>query len=561
MRWHQAGSNAMRMRRCLTAPALLSLLTLAFSTGCGSSATTSTATSPTSINRCAVTASGNGQVPAQGGAGSLAVSAARECVWSASAESQWLTIKTGATGQGDGAIEFNAAANADPVVRRGAIVLNEQRVEVSQAAGECAYSLPEASGSFPQAGGAGQFEVRASSSLCSWTAQSDAAWVSVRAGASSQGTATVQFDVAAAGGQTRSATITAAGLRFSIVQSAASCTYSVAPGAFTAGAGGDALTVTVTTGPGCAWSAASTVPWISLSSAGTGTGAGTASFSISATSAARSGSVVVAGRTIAVDQGGGSAPTPCAFSISPESGAVPSAGGAGTVTVTTAAGCPWTAASNVPWLTLTGGASGNGPGQVSFQAAPGVEPRSGTLTIAGRAFTVNQSAGCSYSLAPEVQNVDAGEASFSVDVTSSPGCGWSAASNAPWITLDKNGGTGSGSLKLTVAANPGPARSGTATIAGRTLTINQAVAACAYRVSPLDLKVNEDRHFVEDRGRDGEHMQLDGGEQRPVDCRGLQRLRNRQWRRVALDQRKRRQESPRNGDRRRADRDIEQKDK
>jgi len=484
----------MRMRRCLTAPALLSLLTLVFSTGCGSSATTSTATSPTSINRCAVTASGNGQVPAQGGPGSLAVSAARECVWSASAEGQWLTIRTGATGQGDGAIEFNAAANADPVVRRGAIVLNEQRVEVSQAAGECAYSLPEASGSFPQAGGAGQFEVRASSGLCSWTAQSDAAWVSVRAGASSHGTATVQFDVAAAGGQTRIATITAAGLRFSIVQSAAGCTFSVAPGAFTAGAGGAALTVTVTTGPACAWSAASTVPWISLSSAGAGTGAGTASFSISATSAARSGSVVVAGRTIAVDQGGGSAPTPCAFSISPESGAVPSGGGAGTVTVTTAAGCPWTAASNVPWLTLTGGASGNGPGQVSFQAAPGVEPRSGTLTIAGRAFTVNQSAGCSYSLAPEVRDVDGGRTTFDVNVTAPSGCGWSAASNVPWITLDKDGGNGSDHLKATVAANTGPARTGTATIAGRTLTIHQAAAApCSYRVSPLEMKIDYDR--------------------------------------------------------------------
>jgi hypothetical protein len=488
----------MRTPRCLTAPTLLPLLTLVFSTGCGSSATTSTATSPTSINRCAVTATGNGQVPAQGGPGSLAVSAARECAWSASAESQWLTIKAGSTGQGDGAIEFNAAANADPVVRRGAIVLNEQRVEVSQAAGECAYSLPEASGSFPQAGGAGQFEVRASSSLCSWTAQSDAPWVSVRAGASSQGTATVQFDVAAAGGQTRSATITAAGLRFSIVQTSASCTYSVVPGAFTAGAGGEAVTVTVTTGPGCAWSAASTVPWISLSSAGNGTGTGTASFSISPTSAARSGSVIVAGKTIAVDQGAGSAPPPlpCAFSISPESGAVSPAGGAGTVTVTTAAGCPWTAVSNVPWITLTAGGSGNGPGQVSYLAAPGLEARSGTLTIAGRAFTVNQSAGCSYSLAPEVQNVDAGETKFSVGVTSSPGCAWLAASNAPWITLDKIGGIGSDDLKVTVAANPGPARSGTATIAGRTLTINQAVGACAYRVSPLDVKVNDDRQVL-----------------------------------------------------------------
>lgn len=480
----------MRTRTSLTGSFLLSLLTLVLATGCGSSATTSTATGPTPVSRCAVTASGNGQVPAQGGAGSLAVSAARECQWSATADGQWLTIRSGANGQGDGAIEFNAAANPDPAVRRGAIVLNEQRVEVTQAAGECRYTLSEASGSFPQAGGAGQFEVRASSGLCSWTAQADSPWVTVRAGASSQGTATVRFDVSAGGGQTRSATITAAGLTFSIVQTAANCTYTVAPGEFNAGAGGDALTVSVTAGPGCAWTAASTVPWISLSSAGNGTGSGTASFTVAATSSARSGSVVVAGRTIAVNQGGGSAP--CAFSISPESAAVPSAGGGGTVTVTTSAGCAWTASSNAPWLTLTGAVSGNGPGQVSYQAAPGTEARSGTLTVAGRPFTVNQSAGCSYSLSPEVQNVDAGERDFNVDVQTSPGCPWTAASNAPWVTLRENGGSGAGRVRVTIAANSGPARSGTATIAGRILTINQAAFACAYRVSPLELKVNED---------------------------------------------------------------------
>ncbi len=471
----------------------LSLLTLVLAAGCGSSATTSTAPGPTTINRCAVTINGNSQVPAQGGAGSLAVSAARECVWAASAEGQWLTIKAGASGQGDGSIEFNAAANPDPAVRRGAIVLNEQRAEVIQAAGECVYSLSEASGSFPQAGGAGRFEVRASSGMCSWTAQSDAPWVSVRAGANGQGTATVQFDVSAAGGQPRNATITAAGLRFSVVQTAANCAYEVAPGAFTAAAGGDTLTVTVTTGPGCPWTAASTVPWISLSSADGGTGNGSAAFSISSTSAARSGSVVVAGRTVAVNQGGGTTPpTPCAFTISPESAAVPSVGGLGAVIVTTAAGCAWTAASNSPWLTVTEGASGVGPGVVSYQAAAGVEARSGSLTIAGRTFTVNQSAGCSYSLAPEVQNVDAGEREVTVDVQTSPGCGWTAASNAPWITLRDAGGSGAGRVRVVVASNPGPARSGTATIAGRTLTVNQAGAACSYNVSPLEIKVNED---------------------------------------------------------------------
>jgi hypothetical protein len=164
----------------------------------------------------------------------------------------------------------------------------------------------------------------------------------------------------------------------------------------------------------------------------------------------------------------------------------------GAVIVTTAAGCAWTAASNSPWLTVTEGASGVGPGVVSYQAAAGVEARSGSLTIAGRTFIVNQSAGCSYSLAPEVQNVDAGEREVTVDVQTSPGCAWTAASNAPWITLRDTGGSGAGRVRVVVASNPGPARSGTATIAGRTLTVNQAGAACSYNVSPLEIKVNED---------------------------------------------------------------------
>ena len=69
-------------------------------------------------------------------------------------------------------------------------------------------------------------------------------------------------------------------------------------------------------------------------------------------------------------------------------------------------------------------------------------------------------------------------------------------SNAPWISLNESGGNGSGNVKVTVSANPGPARSGTATIAGRTLTVNQAVAPCSYRVSPLEVKVDEDRQVA-----------------------------------------------------------------
>jgi hypothetical protein len=474
------------------------LLLLMLAAGCGSSATTSTATSPGSITRCAVTGSITGPVPAQGGSGRLTVSAARECEWSASADGQWLAIKAGAAGQGDGAVDFTAAANPDPAVRRGAIVLNDARVEVMQAAGECSYGLSDGSASFNQAGGSGQFEVRASSSLCAWSAQSDAAWVVVRSGGSSKGTATVQFDVAAMTGQARSATITAAGQRFTVSQQPATCTFSVAPLAHTAPGSGGTLTVTVTTSPTCAWAASSAVPWASLSSPASVTGSGVATFTIAAASSARAGSVVVAGQTVAINQAGGSQPAPpapgCSYALSSGGATLPSEGGGGVVGVNTAAGCPWSANSTANWLTITAGASGSGPGSVGFAASPqqGGGSRSGNLTIAGQTFTVTQAAGCSFTVAPEQLNVDARGGTSTVSVTAPGGCPWTTASNAPWISVRPNNDNGSGPAQVTVAENNGAARSGTAVIAGRTVTINQAAPACSYKVSPMDLKVDQD---------------------------------------------------------------------
>ena len=89
--------------------------------------------------------------------------------------------------------------------------------------------------------------------------------------------------------------------------------------------------------------------------------------------------------------GGGTA---CSFSIAPTSASVPAGGGTGSVSVTTAGGCNWTAASNAAWITVTSGASGSGNGSVSYSVAgnTGSSMRSGTLTIAGQTFTVSQAA-------------------------------------------------------------------------------------------------------------------------------------------------------------------------
>jgi hypothetical protein len=62
------------------------------------------------------------------------------------------------------------------------------------------------------------------------------------------------------------------------------------------------------------------------------------------------------------------------------------------VSVTAQAGCTWTATSNTGWISITSGSSGSGNGTVGYsvQANFGTGARTGTLTIAGQTFTVNQ---------------------------------------------------------------------------------------------------------------------------------------------------------------------------
>jgi hypothetical protein len=69
--------------------------------------------------------------------------------------------------------------------------------------------------------------------------------------------------------------------------------------------------------------------------------------------------------------------------------------------------------------------------------------------------------------------------------TSAPDCAWAAVSNVPsWVTVTAGaGGTGPGAVDLSIAGNAGPARSGTVTIGGRTVTVNQE-SGCTYAINP-----------------------------------------------------------------------------
>jgi hypothetical protein len=126
-------------------------------------------------------------------------------------------------------------------------------------------------------------------------------------------------------------------------------------------------------------------------------GAGQAAFTFGFPVATPVGRIITATATAA--QGGTSEFSPCAatiacsFAIAPVAASIASAGGAGTVSVTTSSACDWISGSNVPWITISSGAIGAGDGAVAYNVAPndGAE-HSGTLTVAGQTFVVTQQA-------------------------------------------------------------------------------------------------------------------------------------------------------------------------
>jgi hypothetical protein len=446
-------------------------------TSCGSSGNTMTA--PSTLSKCGVTVDvPSSTIPASGGAGTINVQTERECQWTAQPEVSWLSISAGSSGQGPGGIQFTAAANSDPASRTGGVMINGQRAQVAQAAGECRFELSSNAMELPRTGGTGTVGVHASSALCTWTAVSDVDWIAVNANANGKGSATVTFTVAPTTGPPRAGTMTIAGQHFSVTQSEG-CTYTVAPTTYSLDAAGGTRAVAVTAGAGCPWTAASNADWISVGPA-SGSGPASVTVTVQRTSGpSRTGTATIAGQVLTITQSPG-----CTFDVSPLSFDVDAAGGTRTINVTAGSGCAWGASSNQPWITIASSPTGNGSGAVTVSIAAENGPsRSGTVAIAEHTVTITQGNGCTFAISPDSQSVAASGGTGSVTVTAGAGCAWTAASGQSWITITSgSGGSGNGTVNFTVASTNGPGRSGTMTIAGHTFTINQG-QGCTFALS------------------------------------------------------------------------------
>ena len=256
------------------------------------------------------------------------------------------------------------------------------------------------------------------------------------------------------------------------------CAASISPTTAALPSAGGAGSTAVT--DGCAWTAISNAAWITITApaGGGASGNGTLTFSAAANTAAssRTGTLTVAGLTLTVTQAG----VACTASLFPTTALAAAAGSSGN-TIAVTSSCSWTAASNATWISITAGASGTGNGTVTYSVAQNSTgaSRSGTLTVAGIAFTVTQtSAACSLAASPSSVSVVAAASSGNT-IAVSGSCAWSATSTVSWISITGGAsGTGSGTVTYSVAQNTASAtRTGTIDVGALAVTVTQAGAA------------------------------------------------------------------------------------
>jgi hypothetical protein len=480
---------------------------LLFASSCGSSSDTSLL--GPSPQKCGLTVkSSTPALPGSGGTGNLTVETARECTWSARTEAAWITL-SGSEGQGPATLAYSVAPNTRAVQRRGTVVVSDQRVEIVQEAAPCRYDVAPARHEVGSAGG----EVAVMLTTlegCSWTSRSNAGWISNGAPAQGEGQATIRFTVGANTGGARTGALTIAELTVMVDQAAApaapsprpppppapppspgppppppspgpptppvpACAYNIKPTWYDAGRGPDDVRVQVAAPTGCAWTARTEANWVTVNDGRNGTGDGTVRLLIQGNSGApRTTIVLIAGLPFTLTQYG----PQCSNAIQPTSTTIASGPANVSVAVNAAAGCTWSATSDVAWITVAEGGSGVGGGNVrlAVQANSGASPRTGTVRIAGQTFTLVQEASeCSVSIKPTYYDAGRGPDDIRISVTAPASCNWSVTDVPFWVTVAQGrNGAGDGTVRLLVEANFGAARRATIVIGGQRFALTQA---------------------------------------------------------------------------------------
>jgi len=327
-------------------------------------------------------------------------------------------------------------------------------------------SLPRSSWEAPPAGGS--INLKVTTNQPSWTASSNASWLTVSPSSGVNGTVLTVKAATNTSTSPRSGRVTLragnASFTLDVTQAGASVRLSISTWA--APPAGGSINLPVTTNQP-SWTASSNVSWVTVSpSSGVHGTVLVVSAATNTSTSPRTGTVTLragsASFTLTVTQVGASVRLPRSTWEAPPAG--------GTIILQVTINQPsWTARSNASWLTVSPSSGVNGT-VLTVKAATNTStsPRSGIVTLqAGDAsftLTVTQ-AGASVSLPRATWAAPPAGGSINLQVKTNQPSWTASSSNSSWLTVSPVSGVNGTVLVVSAAANTSTsARTGTVTL-------------------------------------------------------------------------------------------------
>ena len=310
-----------------------------------------------------------------GGAASVVVQG--DGAWTATSDSSWIVIKSGASGNGAGSCVYVVNANTSADTRIGHINIGGNTYTITQYGYDA--TLSPTAATVTRAGGSGSFSVTVDAGI-SWSARANDSWITVSPD-SGMSVGTVNYTVAAYDGVvSRVGSITVGGQTFTVTQTGVD--VSISPESVMKAEGADIIAVTIRALATTQWTVTPNASWISIIDKETGYGDYVLTLAINANPSfnRRIGTVSIGSATLTISQDG----TASAFlSIDPENATAAASGAYGNIAVYATPDASWTAQSLTPWLTISEGASGNGNGNIKYVASanPTLSERTGQIVV------------------------------------------------------------------------------------------------------------------------------------------------------------------------------------
>ena len=304
--------------------------------------------------------------------------------WTASTDSDWISIKPRTSGDAGVSCVYVVSKNMSTDTRVGQVVIDGNIHTVTQTGYDATLDTNEVTAGMD--GTTGEVTITVDAGI-SWTIANDVDWISFDV-TSGMGTHTVHYTIVPyVGIVTRTASIRIAGQNFVVAQTGKDVELTPSSAYVESDAG--IIEVRVTALETTHWNVSVDAEWVYVVDGATGSGDSTLIISCAANESFkdRATTVSIGSATFMLKQKG---VDKVQVNLSQYEVTANPSGAYGTIGVTATPDGPWSAASLASWLTIAG-YGGEGNGTVEYVASPNLtlEPRAGTIEVIPHVRTPN----------------------------------------------------------------------------------------------------------------------------------------------------------------------------